>query len=348
MFLPGRGRVPAPESVRAAYSKIEHLVIDLENYVSETLKTYAASNKYLFFGRRKTYDSLAEKLEGGRFTAWSKLDDLYACTLVVPTIAHEESVLGKLGQYFDCVEIRSRATAQTAPDVFRFDTTRFYGRLREESAVSRPRGVQEIIFEVQMPTVFEYAWITVTHDLVYKGAEVDWKKLRLAAQLKAAVEQIETVIGAFSAASLAVPTSSSPEIEAKQRIVASFRSMIEDGIISANLEPASWRRFSENIWALVKSYDRNPRSAPDSVDRLIEGIRTRWSQSDSPPCPDTGTLIQLVVSFVASEESHGKLDKFCIVDSTELRDLYGLTSIPLPFNFDLPKMSEAEETDPTS
>jgi hypothetical protein len=337
--------VPVPESVRAAYGNVEHLIVDLEAYVSDTLQRYCAANKYLFYGRRKTYDSLAEKLEGGRISSWSEIDDLYACTIVVPTIDHEPLVLEKLSQYFDCVAIRSRATAKTAPDVFRFSTTRFYGRLSEEAALSRPTGVGDIKFEVQIPTVFEYAWTTVTHDLVYKGSNVDWSRLRLAAQLKAAVEQIETIIGAFSAASSAVPVSSWPEVETKQKIISGFSSMITDGLISPELEPASWRRFGDNVWSLVKSYDRNPNTLEASVDRLIEGVRAYWGASGAPECPTSGTLFQLVVAFVASENSDGNLSKYRLVESVELRDLYGVTAVPSVFDFDLPKMSGAEVSD---
>jgi hypothetical protein len=38
--------------------------------------------------------------------------------------------------------------------------------------------------------------------LVYKSSEIDWKRLRLAAQIKANVEQLDTLILAFEQTSL--------------------------------------------------------------------------------------------------------------------------------------------------
>jgi hypothetical protein len=61
------------------------------------------------------------------------------------------------------------------------------------------------LFGVQVVTAFEYAWIAATHDLVHKSDDVDWRRLRLAAQpKKAAVKQIEVLIAAFDPASPAI------------------------------------------------------------------------------------------------------------------------------------------------
>src|ERR1035438_1489076 len=187
----GSATVPEPEAVRQAYDRVVPLLADVRRYVRETLDPFAKDRGYIFLDRTKDVSSLSEKLESGRFPSWSRLDDLYGCTIVVPVSSHESAVLVKLNASFEAVEVRSRSSAKKAPDVFRFDGVRWYGKISEEAALVRQPGVGDIIFEVQVITAFEYAWKTVTHDLVYKGEDVDWKKKRLAAQLKAAVEQIE-------------------------------------------------------------------------------------------------------------------------------------------------------------
>jgi hypothetical protein len=49
--------------------------------------------------------------------------------------------------------------------------------------------------------------------LVYKSSGIDWKKLRLAAQIKAIVEQLDTMILAFEQISPAIQESDYPEIK---------------------------------------------------------------------------------------------------------------------------------------
>ena len=76
------------------------------------------------------------------------------------------------------------------------DASRFYGRLRPSAAERDPR-IDGIQFEIQVQTAFEHAWVAVTHDGVYKGGVVDWRRQRLAASLKAAVEQIDLMVVGF-------------------------------------------------------------------------------------------------------------------------------------------------------
>jgi ppGpp synthetase/RelA/SpoT-type nucleotidyltranferase len=80
--------------------------------------------------------------------------------------------------------------------VFRFDCTRFIGRLRSPDENTRS-PIYDIPFEVQIKSAFEHAWSATTHLLTYKSSEVNWSKLRLTAQLKAAVEQLDTLVLSF-------------------------------------------------------------------------------------------------------------------------------------------------------
>jgi len=329
--------VPAPESVRDAYGQVESLTRAIGDVVTSTLRTYCNSNGYLYFGRVKTLESTSEKIEGGRVDKWSKLDDLYACTIIVPTASHEPSVLRKLDACFDQVTIRSRDTTQKAPDVFRFDATRYYGRLTADQAETRQPSLNEIVFEVQINTVFEFAWTRVTHDLVYKSDTVDWRRLRLAAQLKASVEQIEATIGAFEQTAAVVQQSSWSEIEVKLKIVNFFKELLNDGIVMTQLAPTSWRRFADNVYQLVASYSKNNYAVADKVDELLGELSATLRGPEAKPTPASGTLFQLVLGHVGLDETTGNLNKFTVVDSIELPTLYQITNIPKKFLFDLPE-----------
>lgn len=310
--------------------------------VSSTLQSFCSSNNYLFFDRIKSVESLSEKLEGGRVGQWSELEDLYACTIIVPTSAHEAAVLRKLDACFERVDLRSRDTVQKPPDVFRFDATRYYARLGDDLARTREPGIEGIKFEVQINTVFEFAWTRVTHDIVYKSGSADWSKQRLAAQLKAAVEQIETVINSFEQTASKVSQSSFAEIDTKAAIVSFFSQLFDDGLMPRGLEPASWRRFSDNVYALVRSYSRNNHAVPAKIEELIQEISTALRGPTAAAPPASGSLFQFVLGHVASPASTGNLDNFVVVPSEELQ-LYGVHDVPKQFVFDLPQATGVSE-----
>ncbi|MBA4866708.1 hypothetical protein H1V43_36510 [Streptomyces sp. PSKA54] len=339
--------MPVPQSVSNAYSQVEPLLKAVSEYVEQTLRTYCDRSGYLFFDRIKKVESLSEKLEGGRIAKWSDIDDLYACTIVIPTTLHEPGVIRKLDACFARVSMRSRGTAKKAPEVFRFDTTRYYARLSTGAAAERAPGIESITFEVQIATAFEYAWSTVTHDLVYKGDRVDWKKQRLAAQLKAAVEQIEMIIGAFDQVSGAVPESEWPEVAAKDSIVERFQELIADGVIASNLTPVSWRRFADNVFALVASYTPNNYARPSAIDALLAEFATAWRQPSAPPCPESGSLFQMVLGHVSKSNTVGSLDKYTVVNSVEMRDFYNLQNVSREFKFDGEQQNPDTEDKPS-
>ena len=333
-----------PESLRQAFERVKPVVEDVGRHVGGTLERYCKDNGYLFSDRIKELTSLTEKLEGGRVKRWSDVDDLYACTIVVPVREHEEKVLRKLDSSFAVKEVRSRAASRKAPDVFRFDGTRWYGRINEAAASTRQPGAGDLIFEVQVVTAFEYAWIAVTHDLVYKADAVDWRRQRLAAQLKAAVEQVEVLIAAFETVSDAVLVSPWPEADVKATIAARFKRLAEDGLIPDCIQPASWRRFSDNVYGLVLSYERDREKTAGAVESLLAVIEDELL-SDSPrQLPQSGTLFQYVVSVAASSDTPGSVQNFRVVPSREFSDLYGIQNFSREFDFDNETSNVGAET----
>lgn len=282
--------MPEPEGIRQAFDRVQPLLVDIQRYVRETLEPFCRTRQYIFFDRIKDLDSLSEKLESGRYPAWSDLDDLYGCTIVVPVSTHEPGVLRKLDNSFNRNRVRSRSEARKAPDVFRFDGIRWYGTLRPEAAAQRQPGVGEVLFEVQVVTAFEYAWITVTHDLVYKADNADWQKERLAAQLKAAVEQIEVIIAAFDTAAVAVLESPWPDSEARSAIIDRCKLLFSDGLVPVTLEPRSWRRFADNFVRLVRSFQRDPAQLKSTVVSILDIMDSDLRGADPISLPVSGTL----------------------------------------------------------
>jgi hypothetical protein len=163
---------------------------------------------------------------------------------------------------------------------------------------------------------------------------VDWRRLRLAAQLKAAVEQVEVLIAAFDSASGAVQESPWPETTAKASIVDYFKTLASDGLIPDNLLPSSWRRFADNVFSLVRSYETDASRMEKSVKRLLGAIDADLRGATPTELPVSGTLFQYVVSVVAREDTEGDLSRFTVVPSRELTDFYNVKNLPRPFVFD--------------
>jgi len=321
----------SPESVRSAYDASRPVIESVQKYVSRTLKHFCG-DKYIFRDRAKDLTSLSEKLETGRFGKWSELDDLYACTIVVSVSSSEHEVLEYLRSAFVEVRIRGRSDTKKDPETFRFDGLRWYGKIRPEAADRMPSGASSFIFEVQVLTAFEYAWCQVNHSLVYKADEVDWKRERLSAQLKAAVEQIEMIIASFDAASSLVPESPWPANDSMKLIASKFKQWMTEGKISETLQPASWKRFAENVYNIVKQVDRE---APNqAVHDLISSVEIELNSAEAVSPPTSGTLFQYVLAVVARSGNLHKVRKSYIVQSSELRDVHGILTAPKTFQFD--------------
>jgi hypothetical protein len=326
-----------PAEARRIYDLTRPAVAEVEAHVTGTLTTFARENEYQFIGRQKSLESFSEKLETGRFRRVSELDDLFACALIIPTASHEERVIAFLDRVYERVTLRGRGTARKAPEVFRFDTTRFIGRLRRQPGISYAEGVSGCAFEVQVRTVFEHAWTVVTHDLVYKPDDIDWQRLRLAAQLKAAVEQIEMIIAAFTTSASAIPVSADVGVEAEVEVLRRFKAWVEAGRIDREASPASWRRFAQSVVGVVRSYC-DARRLGEAVTVLLDGLEARLTTREVPL---SGSLFQWVIGFVGSGVIPGaSLERFPVLVSRELGDFHGLPTVPLPLVVDWPLGSE--------
>jgi hypothetical protein len=96
--------------------------------VRATLYTFCEEKGFAFLSRIKSLDSLAEKIECGRYSTWWELDDLFACTVIIPTLNHELEVEEFCSSAFLLHSARRRGSPEKPFDVFRFDATRLYYR----------------------------------------------------------------------------------------------------------------------------------------------------------------------------------------------------------------------------
>lgn len=322
-----------PQSIRDRYGRDQQALLSLHEYVRTTLTRWCSERGYALDGRVKTLESVAEKLETGRYRKWSELDDLVAFTIVVPTTAHEEKVGVKLAAVFQEVLVRGRGTTRKAPEVFRFDATRWYGHVRRDRELPLETRATQAIFEVQIKTAFENAWSAVTHDLVYKGQAPGWRQKRLAAQLKAMVEQIDFLLNQFESAAEGIQASSDPASDSQTLIATTFKELIGDGTLSDSLLPDSWQRFAECVFELARRPVRNDREAADKVSELCEGFTQAVRRGDLQPA-GSGSLFQCVVAYLVGENGVQAIERFPIAASGEFVSFYGIDSLPLEIDLE--------------
>lgn len=322
---PARSRlsVAAPQAVARWYAHKERALQDLRKYVDEALLPFSGRNNYTYSSRIKPLSSVSEKLETGEYTDVSQINDLLGCYIVVPTMTHEEKVRKHLARVFSApFRVKERATSLRSPQVFEFDATRAYHRVREDAVLAADAAATS--FEVQIHTAFEHAWWVVTHDLTYKGGADSWQSQRVAAQLKALVEQADQTISHFESATAGVVASQHKETELRLQIVDRLKALFDDQLLAPNLSPASWSRLGRSVLNFVGSYAKQP--LDEAVEALLSHVEAEVGRGTAP---GSGSLMQLIVGVGCGGPA--TISDWPLVDSEELR-LHGLTSVPNPIN----------------
>lgn len=258
--------------------------------------SFCEHNGYAFSSRIKTIESLAEKIETGRFKCWQDLDDLFACTIIIPTLSHEEKVVKFCKNIFQIDNIIKRGQNKKSPDTFTFDSTRIYARMRRNEDIlidNNLLSIYDIKFEIQAKSAFEHAWAVSTHDLVYKNDEIDWKRLRLVAQIKANVEQLDTLILAFEQTSSIIQENEYSDLKTKRKLGESIEKLFRNSQIPDELKPKDLNRFCDNLLRLLPQEDRQKRAK-----EMINIIESEVKATPTDRIPRSISLFQYFLAIL--------------------------------------------------
>lgn len=208
------------------------------------------SKGWFFISRLKEQESFALKIETGRVADPRRMEDFFACTIVVPTLAQvsvAEHVLEELYVVTSRRPSNDEDTHKKASD-FVFDDLRVYLKCRA-SETGRNDDLKELIFEVQIKTILQHAWGIASHDLIYKTDNVSWPKERIAFQVKAMLEHAEIAIAE------AERLSDSPAISKKDKETSSTLEIIQ--IIrrfwTVERLPRDIKRLAESSLSVLKA-----------------------------------------------------------------------------------------------
>lgn len=309
-----------PSILERKYNEYSPFVKRVSETVKSTLINFCEGQGYAFTSRIKSVESLAEKIETGRFKKWSDLDDLFACTVIIPTLFHEEEVIQFCKNTFEITQTVKRGQNRKAPDIFRFDSTRIYANLKKENAINidNELSIYNIIFEIQIKSAFEHAWSVSTHDLVYKNSEIDWKRLRLAAQIKANVEQLDTLILAFEQTSLIIQENNYPDTKIKRKLASEINKLFKNGKIPDELQPKDMNRFCDNLYRLAVDANKE-----NNIQPIIEKIKTEINSTSYKNFPRSISLFQyLFVILIRNKMIEIPIKNYHCHITEELTTLY--------------------------
>jgi ppGpp synthetase/RelA/SpoT-type nucleotidyltranferase len=265
----------------------------LSKNVSQTLLNFCIQNHYAYNYRNKELKSLAEKIETGRYKSWSALDDLFASTIIIPNLKNEAHVLDFLKSSFDIVEIKERGSTFKNANEFRFDATRVIARILNPTA--EINIINKIIFEIQIRTAFEHAWSAATHTLAYKTDEINWKILRLTAQIKASVEQLDMLISGADEISMYINEHNEPNLVVKQDLISFFKEKFQSKKIPEEMTPKDYSRFVDNLFAFLNPIlDYRPFKMIKQIKELIKKIDVAMSSYDIDNFPRSISLFQFI------------------------------------------------------
>ncbi len=321
-----------PPVLLQKYAEYKSIVEATANNAKGTLQNYCDQHGYAFISRIKTIESLAEKIETGRYKKWSDLSDLFACTIIVPTLSHENAVIAFCKSVFSINQMIKRGQMKKDPEVFRFESTRIYARLPKPNGVEiiEKPSIYDILFEVQVKTAFEHAWSVSTHDLVYKASEIDWGRLRLAAQIKATVEQLDTLILTFDEAFKNVSKNKWPAVDDKKKIFDYIEAFKLKGYIPKECLPKDLSRFCDNLYKVLQNKENF------NVTNALQIIEKEISKTSNDLFPRSISLLQYFICILFKEEFLVKIDSNCYYHiSEEVLQIYPeLHKINLRFNYD--------------
>lgn len=252
--------------IRSLYQELKEKNHLLEERVKNEFDA-RKQKQWFFFSRIKEEESFALKLETGRVTNPSEMEDFFACTLVVENRLAISAAVCVIEEICDVVERRPRNDDKThkSPHEFSFDDLRLYVKLKGSDQL-RPTPLHDIVFEVQIKTFLQHAWGIATHDLVYKGQSVNWGRARVAYQIKAMLEHAEISIesvDSITGSSLLTQTD-----DKFQNVTAIIEWLLHTW--DEELLPSDMVRLAQNILALTQAIGVTIENVIDCVSKDTE------------------------------------------------------------------------------
>ena len=264
----------------------------------ELLRPFCDENKYLLAHRLKELDSFLEKLETGRFNV-DEIDDIFAVTIIVPTERDVSKCVGAMPSGISIDVTKNTRSRKPEPETFRFDDTICICRLAPRRHDLRSAGdIFDLKFEIQVRTITQHAWSVATHSLAYKAEKVDWRRYRLASQLRAIVEQLDLSYSKFDSLIPGLEKIASKRMVDKSRISEAIDDFFDRGLLHRAVSVDSRARVAETVAAVSSAANVSASKLVRQLDRYLV----------SAGCPKSLSLTQLWLGVFITENWTAKVE----------------------------------------
>ncbi len=261
-----------PTSVRNGYYGELDAYESLKQQVDNLLKNKKESGWH-YLSRIKKLESYNLKIETGRYTSSTLLDDFFACTLIVENISSIERAEALVKSIFHISRKRPPTSRKThkKSDSFPFDDLRLYAEWKD-SVGQKPTGLDGLIFEVQIKTFLQHAWGIATHDMIYKSDSKNWAQERVAYQIKAMLEHVEISIFEVDNIACSSVLNKSDNYTLKVNKILT----ILDSVWEKDDLPQDKKRLAETVYSLLSSISVTPNNLRNYLEQeMTEGRGAR-------------------------------------------------------------------------
>ena len=249
----------------SAFQALHALSTALKTQVDNLLDQYAKAQGFLYSSRVKGVSSYLEKLDSGRWES-AALDDVFAASLVVITMSDIDRCIDGLPPRIVVKQRRDETNREIPPERFQFNDTILICGLEPLPGTENINGTFfELEFELQVRTLSMFAWSQATHDLSYKAPEVDWRRFRLASQLRAMAEQTDLMYARFEEAISFIKRGKWDEGAARAQIVNSVNEWTSDGLLPDEAKPRNMAQFAESTIKLARQLQIEPTNLQTAV-----------------------------------------------------------------------------------
>ncbi len=217
------------------------------------------------------------KLMTGRYIGYT-IDDFYACTIVVPNLKAVLEAIQLVKELLDVHDEKPGSQTFARPTSFDFDSVRLSCRLKQSVA---PKPYHSHSFEVQIKTLLEHAWSKATHDFSYKGGEVSWARERLAAQIKAVLDNVDLSINELEeTAKSTFLARNNPHYEKLKAVISILKA--EFGADDSPHTVTDYKRLAEQSANLLSRIDASPEQLKIALESEAKVLRGRHMKNLSP------------------------------------------------------------------
>ncbi len=263
-------------SIRVKHQKLWDKYSALKAEVGELLIESCEKQEWFFEHRLKSQESYASKLSTGRYSD-AEIDDFYACTIVVPNLRYVTDAVELVSACYDMFDKKPGETVKSRPTDFSFNSIRMLCRLKKGVI---EKYLDSCVFEVQVKTLLEHACSKATHDFSYKGGTVSWSRERLAAQIKAVLDNADlSILEMESLSSSSFLDQKNESYEKMKSIVLFIRAEWEDS--SENIIPYDLKRLAEVTANILSASNLDINSLKDAVKKETDVGRGKHSKNQS-------------------------------------------------------------------